>query len=406
VQNETLAPTTDEIHPPGEARKFRLWQIAYLTGFAIVIGLFLLEFIGIHIEEVPLALAELIGGILLIAGACEAFVISVEGIAHNYNMTDYVSGIYASLASTIPELSVITFLLIRGQYEMAWVLALATIFMNSLVFALYTLFLPKDKNGNYKLPDAIMWVGSDLLSMGAVISLSVGLSMLMVFVFAIENPLLPRALDATELFVFGGALLGVFVAYLYRITKYYGKSDDVTDPRIEGHVHHDVLSRKALGIYLFLASAGALLGGEALSGFADFATETLHLSFIHAALLLVLFGGTPEYIIVASSHRKEQLEVALSNAFGGIVQVFFVIFGFTLVAAGVSATLTGVTEVIPIDLFSVVLLFFAFPSMFILRVMITDDSHVNALESISMIAVFIMMLYILLMWGIFPIPTG
>jgi Ca2+/Na+ antiporter len=380
--------------------------MAYLTGFVIIIGLFLLEFIGLHLEQNILAIAELLGGILLIGGACEAFVISVEGIAHNYKMTDYVSGIYASLASTIPELSVIAFLLIGGKYELAWVLALATIFMNSLVFALYTLILPKDENGNYKLPDAINWVGSELLSMGAVISLSVGLSMLIVFVFAIENPLLPRHLEAMELFVFGGALIGVFIAYLYWITKYYGKAEEETIPKSEDPNVHHPLSRKNLGIYLIVASAGALLGGEALSGFAHFATETLHLSFIHAALLLVIFGGTPEYIIVASSHRKDQIEVALSNAFGGIVQVFFVIFGFTLIAAGISSAIAGVTQVIPIDLFSVVLLFFAFPSMFILRVIITDDSSVNALESISMIAVFIMMLYILLMYGIYPIPVG
>jgi Ca2+/Na+ antiporter len=386
--------------------KLKIWQLAYLVGFVIIIGLSLLDIIGLHLGEYPLAIAELIGGILLIGGACEAFVISVEGIAHNYKMTDYVSGIYASLASTIPELSVIVFLLIGGKYELAWVLALATIFMNSLVFAIYTLILPKDEDGNYRLPDAINWVGSELLSMGAIISLSVGLSMLMVFVFAIENPLLPRHLEAGELFVFGGALLGVFVAYLYWITKYYGSAAEDPELQVESHIQQHPLSRQQLAIYLIVASAGALLGGEALSGFAHFATSTLNLSFVHAALLLVIFGGTPEYIIVASSHRKDQLEVALSNAFGGIVQVFFVIFGFTLVAAGISSTLAGVTQVIPIDLFSVVLLFFAFPSMFILRVIITDDSSVNALESISMIAVFIMMLYILLMYGIYPIPTG
>ncbi|MGY5875673.1 MAG: hypothetical protein RTU30_08000, partial [Candidatus Thorarchaeota archaeon] len=314
--------TETHIETEASSPKLHKWQIVYILGFAIVISLFLLEFIGVHLPEYTLALVELIGGIMLIGGSCEAFVIAVEGIAHNFQMTDYVSGIYASLASTIPELSVIAFLLLDQQYEMAWVLALATIFMNSLVFAFYTLLLPKDESGNYKLPDAIMWVGSDLLSMGAVISLSVGLSMLMVFVFAIENPLLPRALDAGELFIFGGVLLGVFVAYMYRITKYYGKADDIQDPRIEGHITHPPLSKRTLGIYVLFASAGALLGGEALSGFAGFATETLHLSFIHAALLLVIFGGTPEYIIVASSHRKEQLEVALSNAFGGIVQVF------------------------------------------------------------------------------------
>ncbi|MFW9834117.1 MAG: hypothetical protein ACFFEK_08995 [Candidatus Thorarchaeota archaeon] len=377
--------------------KLKIWQMAYLIGFVIIIAFFLLEIIGIHIGEDIVAYADLIGGVLLIGGACEAFVISVEGIAHNYKMTDYVSGIYASLASTIPELSVIAFLLIGQKYELAWVLALATIFMNSLVFAFYTLVLPKDENGNYKLPDAINWVGSELLSMGSVISLSVGLSMLMLFVFALDNPLLPRYLEAGELFVFGGALIGVYIAYLYWITKYYGS--DLTKSDLEKHMQHHPLTRTKLGLYLIVASAGALFGGEALSGFAHFATESLHLSFIHAALLLVIFGGTPEYIIVASSHRKEQIDVALSNAFGGIVQVFFVIFGFTLIAGGLSATLLGVTQVIPIDLFSVVLLFFAFPSMFILRVIITDDSSVNALESISMIAVFVMMLYILLTFG-------
>ena len=239
--------------------KLKIWQLAYLVGFVIIIGLSLLDIIGLHLGEYPLAVAELIGGILLIGGACEAFVISVEGIAHNYKMTDYVSGIYASLASTIPELSVIVFLLIGGKYELAWVLALATIFMNSLVFAFYTLILPKDEDGNYRLPDAINWVGSELLSMGAVISLSVGLSMLMVFVFAIENPLLPRHLEAGELFVFGGALLGVFVAYLYWITKYYGSAAEDPELQVESHIQQHPLSRQQLAILLITASAGALL---------------------------------------------------------------------------------------------------------------------------------------------------
>ncbi|MHA2300874.1 MAG: hypothetical protein ACXACD_07955, partial [Candidatus Thorarchaeota archaeon] len=99
-------------------------------------------------------------------------------------------------------------------------------------------------------------------------------------------------------------------------------------------------------------------------------------------------------------HIKEEIEVALSNAFGGIVQVFFVIFGFTLLASGITGFVLNIQDVVPIDLFSVVLLVFAFPSMFLLRQMITDDSSVNALESIAMIAVFVMMLYILLIYGV------
>lgn len=389
-----------------EALKLHMWQISYIVGIAIVAPLLLLDTLGLHLlPDTIVPYMELVGGILLIAGSCEAFVLSVEGIALNMHLTDYVAGIYASIASTIPELFVLVFLILGGQYETAWILALATIFMNSLVFAVYSLVLPKDEEGNFKLPDAIHHVGSDLLTMGSVISLSVAFTMILVHVFPLTegNVLIPQYLDSGELILFGLCLFIVFGAYLYRITKYYGKvNPSSADPYIAGEVKHDIMPKRALAITLILAVIGAALGGEALSSFAHFAIEEVHLSVIHAALLLVVFGGTPEYIIVASSHRKNELDVALSNAFGGIVQVFFVIFAFTMVMSGVlgffDPVLLGL-NILPIDLKSVVLLLFAFPTMFILRTMITDDAKINALESVSMIAVFIMMLYILLFYG-------
>ncbi len=368
--------------------KIEAWILSYIIGFVIVVFVFLEQTMMLGIPANLVSIVELIGGIMLIAGSSEAFVLAVQGISKNMHLTPYVSGIYASLAATIPELSVLTFLMLDGNYDLAWVLSLATIFVNSMVFSVYSLFLPKDSEGNYKLPEAIMWVGTDLLSMGAVISLAVGLSMLILHVF---SPASTPKFTSDELFVFGFCLLMVFAAYLHRITKYYGKREteqEQLDEESHGHI-----TKKHVVFLVIMASIGALFGGEALSGFAEFSTDTLGMNFIQAALLLVVFGGTPEYIIVASSHSKNQIEIALSNAFGGIVQVFFVIFGYTLFAA---ALLGGS---VTIGLFSVVLLFFAFPSMFILRVMITDDGKVNNLESISMIAVFIMMLYMLLMFG-------
>ena len=388
--------------------KLHTWQISYILGFAVVVPLLILEFLGIHLlPDTILPFVELIGGIMLIGGSCEAFVLSVEGIAHNMQLTDYVAGIYASIASTIPELFVLLFLILGGQYEMAWILALATIFMNSLVFALYSLILPKDEEGNFRLPDAIHHVGSDLLTMGSVISLSVGLSMMLVHLFPLTGGgiLISQYLDSGELILFGFCLIIVFMAYLYRITKYYGKVvPNSDDPLLDSDLVNHVMPKKTLAIFVFLASLGAALGGEALSSFANFASgeHGLNLPIIHAALLLVIFGGTPEYIIVASSHRKDEIEVALSNAFGGIVQVFFVIFGFTMIASGILGYFDPIYmghEILPIELYSVVLLLFAFPTMFILRTMITDDAKINALESVSMIAVFVMMLYILLFYG-------
>ncbi|MFW9955118.1 MAG: hypothetical protein ACFFD3_11240 [Candidatus Thorarchaeota archaeon] len=382
--------------------KLHIWQISYIIGLAIILGVMALEAI-IHIPHDIASYADLIGGVLLIAGSCEAFVLSVEGISHNLNMTDYVSGIYASLAATIPELAVLSFLILGGQYEMAWVLALSTIFVNTMVFATYSLFLPKDKDGNYRLPDAIMWVGSELLTVGAVISLAVGFSMILLQIFV--APTLPGQImyfTFDELLVFGGCLIAVFIAYLYTITKYYGHRDPFVEEPNPSNRHITHLSKRTVAVFLLVASFGALMGGEALANFATFTRDTMGLNFIQAALLLVIFAGLPEYIIVASSHRKAEIEIALSNAFGGIVQVFFVIFGFTLVASGLHLFFSGLTDVhhgIPVDLYSVVLVLFAFPTLFILRAKITDDAKINNLEAIAMIAVFIMMLYLLLVFG-------
>lgn len=384
-------------------KKLHAWQISYIIGLCIIAVSFVLEAVGNHSGGAIIAVAELVGGVMLIAGSAEAFVLSVEGIAHNMSMTDYVAGIYASLASTIPELSVLSFLILGHEYEMAWVLALATIFINTMVFATYSLFLPKDEQGNFRLPDAIMWVGSDLLTVGAVISFAVGISMILLHTFVV--PVIPGEqffFTYDELLVFGGCLVAVFIAYLYNITKYYGKCvPNADDPTIACKTRTPINKQQVL-IFLLLASVGAMLGGEALSSFANFETETVGLNFIQAALLLVVFAGTPEYIIVASSHRKDEIEIALSNAFGGIVQVFFVIFGYMLVASGVNLFLSGMTDAhhgIPIDLYSVVLVIFAFPTLLILRTKITDDAKINNLEAIAMIAVFVMMLYILLVFG-------
>ena len=91
--------------------KLRLWQIAYIIGMAIVFSMMALDALGLHYDWIPIL--ELLGGVLLIAGSCEAFVICIEGIANNMQMTDYVAGIYADLYGRIihldkPELTIWT----------------------------------------------------------------------------------------------------------------------------------------------------------------------------------------------------------------------------------------------------------------------------------------------------------
>jgi hypothetical protein len=125
-------------------------------------------------------------------------------------------------------------------------------------------------------------VGSDLLSMGSVISLAVGLSMLMLYVFTLGT-VPPPAFTGDELLVFGICLVSVFVAYLYRITKYFGKYDPDSESEMQSQeIHGEHISKRQLVAFLISASAGALLGGEALASFAEYATETIGLNFYHS----------------------------------------------------------------------------------------------------------------------------
>ena len=50
--------------------KIKLWQLSYLLGFLLVAPIILFEFLGFHaIPETVAPYIELLGGIMLIAGA-------------------------------------------------------------------------------------------------------------------------------------------------------------------------------------------------------------------------------------------------------------------------------------------------------------------------------------------------
>jgi len=51
---------------------------------------------------------------------------------------------------------------------------------------------------------------------------------------------------------------------------------------------------------------------------------------ILTALILALFAGMSEYVILWQSHRKREYGIALANAFGGITQVMFLVFPYLL----------------------------------------------------------------------------
>ena len=72
-----------------------------------------------------------------------------------------------------------------------------------------------------------------------------------------------------------------------------------------------------------------------VSDFAEVMLHKIQLPPVRAALVLAFFAGMAEIFIIIESHLKKEYEIALSNAFGGITQVKFLVFPFTLVLISV-----------------------------------------------------------------------
>ena len=84
-----------------------------------------------------------------------------------------------------------------------------------------------------------------------------------------------------------------------------------------------------------LGVLGSYAGGELIGGFADIAITHLGLPTIPTAAALAFFAGVSEYIIVVKSHRRGELGIALSNVFGGMTQVMFLLLPFVFHVIGV-----------------------------------------------------------------------
>jgi hypothetical protein len=100
----TVAETTK-----GTAASFRM----PVWGWVLVVGLVLAA--TLHFVHVPGALGavlELVGGLLLIGGSCEALIISVEGGSALLGWSKFVGGTFAAVVSNIPEIALLGFFVV------------------------------------------------------------------------------------------------------------------------------------------------------------------------------------------------------------------------------------------------------------------------------------------------------
>jgi len=144
------------------------------------------------------------------------------------------------------------------------------------------------------------------------------------------------------------------------------------------------------------AAEGAIRGGAAIGGFAEIAIKGLGLPTIPTAAFLAFFAGISEYIIVYKSHRRGELGIALSNVFGGLSQVMFLLLPFALIVIGILGHLIeGPKYVLPINVVTTLLMLLLFPLFYALHQYIQQEKKLSNLDAAAMTGIYLLLLYFL-----------
>jgi len=348
-----------------------------------------------------------VGGLLVVFGACESMIKSVDGLARRRRMNEFVAGTMAGLASNIPELVMLAFVL-AATPRVGFIVSAVTLHVGAAAFGIYSALLPRDERGAAAMPKPLVELSTDLYACAGGAFFATGAIMLLMYAFDAGKHK-GDALGAGDLYVLGGALLFVEVVAVTRLVKRFGGSGEKSVSAAEGKDEPapPLPSITAIALYGLLGIAASVLGGHAVGDFADVLVGTLaHAGYprMVGALILSLFASAGAFVMVASAHVKGMYDVALANASGQVNQVPFVVMPVALIllaAFGQTGVipLTPSGGVLPIDLDTTSVLLLGFPSMVILWKAIQDDGKVNWLETATMIAIFGLTIYFLAAHG-------
>ncbi len=348
-------------------------------------------------------------GLIILLAACEVLVSATERLAERFHWNHYTAGTLAEILSTTPELVVIAFI-IPVSPATAFVISLITIYNNALVFSLYSYFLPKDKQGKFLMPTPITEAGTQILIGGGAIGLILGLVMLTLN--SAEQA--KSSFSATDLVFVSVILLAIFAVYLFKLITSYAKEEtevreslSMSSSDIEARldmVYENIKPTSfATIVMLFVTGVmGSFIGGHEVSNFAAIMIRDLQVNPILTALILAIFAGMSEYVILWQSHRKREYGIALANAFGGITQVMFLVLPCTLLGIAVYQSYFNLSHPdLPLE-FSVsntFLLIFLFPTFYTLSSLLEEDHTLGILDTTIMTGIFLLLIILLVSYG-------
>lgn len=355
-----------------------------------------------------------VAGLAMIFGSCEAMIECVEGVGEKLSWNEFVAGTMAGLASNIPEVIMIGFV-VKAEPRVAFVVTCLTLHVNALIFGIYSGLLPTDESGHAQLPDAIVKLGADLLALAAGLFLAIGMLMLTMHVFATGDHK-GEGLGAMDLCAIGGGMLVVQVVSTREMLKRFAAAEEKkslapkpasSEPPPSKKEAKAPASTAKIIVLGLVGIGGSFLGGHAVGDFADGIVKALaarHYPEMVGAIIVSFFSGVASYAMLASAHVKGKTSLALSNVSGAVTQMPFVVFPCTLIMMAVFAQ-TGLIPtlpsggVLPIDMETTSVLIMAFPTLLLLWKSITDDGKINKLETTVMCVLFGIIIYFLAKHG-------
>lgn len=339
--------------------------------------------------KVFLALLQLGVGVLILQGACEALVQSVEHLGNRLRWDTFVAGTIAEMLGTLPEFVVIIFLVLIDPVT-AFTVAFITLYNNSLILSAYGLFIPRTEQGTFRMPDAVTLAGTELLIAGAGMVLIIGLAKI-----TGNSHLQKDFLQSTDLFAISAVLFFIFFLYIYTLIRYHA----ARPTEKSSHTADTEATWSQIGGLFLIGLLGSLLGGDAVSAFADDAIHSFNLHIIPTAILLAFFAGLSELIMIYKAHSQKKNAIALSSAFGGVTGVMFLVVPFTLATIAAFGAVTGNSFYrVPVNFHTTTLVILVFPVFFILIQYLREKHTFSILQVGSMVGIYSLLFYILIAW--------
>jgi hypothetical protein len=342
-----------------------------------------------------------IGGLIVVFASSEMMIHAVDGFAQRKKMNSFVAGTMAGLSSNIPELVMLAFVLMASP-TVGFIVTVLTLHVGAAAFGLYCGTLPRDVQGDAHLPKPLVNLSTDLYAAAAGVFFSIGVIMLLMKSFATSESNI-TALSVTDLYTFGAILLLVQVVAVTRLVKRFSNEKD-------NAVESNVVLMPIMAIVAF-SVAGlivSVIGGHAVGEFAGILVDKLNeagYSEMFGAIILSIFASAGAFVMIGTAHFQKKYNIAMANASGAITQVPFLVLPIAMILlavftqTGVIPVFSGVDGVIPINMHTTSAILLGFPSMLVLWKAVQDDGKVNWLETTSMIAIFLLVIYLLVAHG-------